>query len=298
MHTDEGPPGYATGSPGRATGAAGSAAGAAERAGDSDGLEKLARVGMLAYGVVHVLVAWLALQLAWGGGGGESADQSGAMATVAESPIGKPLLWVVAVGLIALAVWQAAEVFRWRSGWSASGKARTKALRKSGNALGKAAIYTALAVLAIRFALGSGTSSSQKQQETTAGVFGWPAGQWIVGAAGLVLIGAGAWHVRKGLNKHFLKQIDTSDASPSALRLVTRLGQVGFPGKGIALAGVGALLIWAAVTFDPSKASGLDGALHAILELPFGQILLTIVALGIAAFGAFLFVRARYPERT
>jgi hypothetical protein len=275
-----------------------SASDTARRAGSSDALEQLARVGMIAYGVVHVLVAWLALQLAWFGGGGESADQSGAMATLAESPVGKPLLWLIAVGLVALAAWQAAEIFRWKSGWSASGKERTKALRKSGNALVKSVLYVALAVLAIRFALGSGQSSSSSQQETTAGVFGWPAGQWLVGAVGLVLIGSGAWHVRKGLNKHFLKQIDTSEASPKALELVTRLGQIGFPGKGIALAGAGALLIWAAITFDPSKAQGLDGALRTILALPFGRILLTLVAVGIAAFGAFCFVRARYPERT
>jgi hypothetical protein len=270
----------------------------APRAGKSDVLENLARVGLIAFGLVHLLVAWLALQLAWFGGGEQSADQSGAMATLADSPIGKPLLWVLAVGLIALAAWQAAEIFRWRYGWSLSGKERMKALRKSGNALIKAVIYAALAVLAIRFATGSGQSSSQQQQENTAGVFGWPAGQWLVGAAGLVLIGVGVWHIRKGLNKHFMKQIDTSQASPQAVRLVLRLGQIGFPGKGIALIGVGALLIWAAVTFDPSKARGLDGALHAILELPFGQILLTLVALGIAAFGFFCFVRARYPERT
>jgi Domain of Unknown Function (DUF1206) len=275
----------------------GSAMGAAREAGDSDGLEHLARIGLIAYGLVHVLVAWLALQLAWGGGG-ESADQSGAMATLAESSFGTPLLWVVAVGLIALAVWQAAEVLRWRHGWSASGKARTTALRRSGRALVKAVIYIALAVLAIRFATGSAQSSSSSQQETTAGVFGWPAGQWLVGAAGLVLIGVGAWHVRKGFNKHFLKEIDTTDCSTGAVRLVTRLGQVGYPGKGIALAGVGGLLIWAAVTFDPSKARGLDGALRTVLELPFGQILLTLIAVGIAAFGAFCFVRARYPERT
>ncbi|HEY4625210.1 MAG TPA: DUF1206 domain-containing protein [Blastococcus sp.] len=278
-------------------GAAGSAMRGARQAGESDGLEHLARVGLIAFGVVHLLVAWLALQLAWGGGG-ESADQSGAMRTLAESPLGTPLLWVIAVGLIALAVWQAAEVLRWRSGWSGSGKARTKALRKSGNALVKAAVYITLAVLAIGFATGSGKSSSQQQQETTAGVFGWPGGQFLVGAAGLVLIGVGGWHIRKGINKQFLKQIDTSDASPSAVRLVTRLGQVGFPGKGIALALVGGLLIYAAITFDPSKAQGLDGALRTILEAPFGQILLTLVAIGIAAFGAFCLVRARYPERT
>jgi hypothetical protein len=274
------------------------AADTARRAGNSDTLENFARVGLIAYGVVHLLVAWLAIELAWFGGGGESADQSGAMSTLAESPGGKPLLWLLAVGLIALAAWQAAEVFRWRSGWSASGKARTKALKNSGKSLVKAVVYAALVVLAIRFAAGSGQSSSQSQQETTAGVFGWPGGQFLVGAAGLVLIGVGAWHVRKGFTKHFMKQIDTSEASPSAIRLVTRLGQIGFPGKGVALAGVGVLLIWAAVTFDPSKARGLDGALRAILDLPFGRLLLTLVAIGIAAFGAFCFVRARYPERT
>jgi hypothetical protein len=271
--------------------------GSARQAGDSDGLENLARIGLIAYGVVHLLVAWLALQLAWGTGG-KSADQSGAMQTLAESPLGKPLLWVVAVGLIALAVWQAAEVFRWRSGWSASGKTRTKALRKSGSALVKAAIYVTVAVLAIRFATGGGKSSSQSQQDTTAGVFGWPGGQFLVGIAGLVLIGVGVYHIRKGVTKRFLKQIDTSGCSQSAIRLVTRLGQVGFPGKGVALAVVGGLLGYAALTFDPSKAKGLDGALHTILELPFGRILLTLVAVGIAAFGAFCFVRARYPERT
>jgi hypothetical protein len=281
-----------------AQGTTGSAMGSARQAGDSDALENLARVGLIAYGVVHLLVAWLALQLAWGGGSGESADQSGAMSTVAESPVGKPLLWVIAIGLIALAVWQAAEVLRWRHGWSASGKTRTKALRKSGKAIVKAVIYISLAVLAIRFATGGGQSSSQQQQQTTAGVFDWPAGQFLVGAAGLILIGSGAYHVYKGVTKRFLKEIDTSDASPGAVKLVTRLGQVGFPGKGVALAAVGALLVWAAVTFDPSKAQGLDGALHSILDLPFGQILLTLVALGIAAFGAYLFVRARYPERT
>jgi Domain of Unknown Function (DUF1206) len=281
-----------------AGGTARSAMGDAQQAGNSDTLENLARVGLIAYGVVHLLIAWLALQLAWFGGNGKSADQSGAMSTLADSPVGKPLLWVIALGFIALAAWQAAEVLRWRGQWSASGKTRAKALKKSGKALIKTVVYVFLAVLAVKFAVGSGRSSSQQQQNTTAGVFGWPAGRWLVGAAGLVLIGVGIYHVYKGVTKRFLKEIDTSDASASALRLVTRLGQVGFPGKGVALAGVGALLLWAAITFDPSKARGLDGAMRAILDLPFGQILLTLVALGIAAFGAYLFVRARYPERT
>ena len=51
-------------------------------------------------------------------------------------------------------------------------------------------------------------------------------------------------------------------------------------------------------TYDPKKASGLDGAMRTIAQAPFGGIVLTLVALGLAAFGAFCFARARYPERT
>ncbi|MGY1669375.1 DUF1206 domain-containing protein [Geodermatophilus sp. SYSU D00710] len=274
----------------------GSVTGAAGRAGNSDTLENLARVGLIAYGVVHLLIAWLALQLAWGGGG-QSADQSGALETVAGSAVGKPLLWIIAIGMVALALWQAAEVLRWRSGWSASGDARKKALTRSGKAVAKAVVYLALAVLAFRYATGSGGSGSG-QQQTVSGVFGWPAGRWLVGLVGLVVIGVGVYHVVKGATKKFLEQVDLASASPSARRLVTRLGQVGYPAKGVAFGVVGALLVYAAVTFDPSKASGLDGALRTILDAPFGQFLLTLVALGIAAFGVYCFVRARYPERT
>src|SRR5680860_1479472 len=85
------------------------AGGKAEQAGDSRSLEVLARVGLVAYGVVYLLIGWLAVQLAWGVGASKSADPSGAMRTLADQPLGKFLLWLVAVGLVALALWQASE---------------------------------------------------------------------------------------------------------------------------------------------------------------------------------------------
>jgi hypothetical protein len=276
-------------------GTTGRAAGAAGRAGDSDALEHLARIGLVAYGVVHLLVAWLALQLAWGGGSGQSADQSGALATLAEQPLGRPLLWLLAVGLIALAAWQAAEVLRWRSRLSSSGDARKKALEKTVKSVAKAVLYAALAVLAIRTATGGGGGGGQQQ---AAGVFGWPAGRWLVGLIGLVVIGVGVYLVHKGVSKRFLQEVDLGQAPPQTTRLVTRLGQAGFPAKGVSLAVVGGLVVYAAATFDPARATGLDGALRTILDAPFGKVLLTLVAIGIAAFGAYCFVRARYPERT
>ena len=280
-------------------GTTGRATGAADRAGSSDTLEHLARIGLVAYGVVHLLIAWLAVQLAWGvGGSSAQADQGGALSTLAQQPFGTVLLWVVAVGMVALAVWQAAEALRWRGHLSAQGDARKKAAVKVVKSVAKAVVYAAIAVLAVRYATGGGQSGGQQEQQAAAGIFGWPAGRWLVGLIGLGIVGIGAYLVHKGVTKRFLQEIDLREAPAKATRLVTRLGQAGYPAKGIAFGLVGALLVWAAVTFDPANASGLDGALRSILSVPFGQVLLTLVALGIAAFGAFCLVRARYPERT
>ena len=272
-------------------------ASSADRAGNSDALENLARVGLIAYGIVHLLIAWLALQLAWGGGG-QSADQSGALATLASQPLGKPLLWVLALGLVALALWQLGEVLRHRSGLQATGDQRKKAVTKVVKSVAKTIMFLALAVLAFRYASGGGQNSSGQQQQTVSWVFAWPGGRFLVGLAALVIIGVGAYLVHKGLTKRFMKEIDTAQATSSQTRTIERLGQVGYPAKGVALALVGGLIGWAAVTFDPEKASGLDGALRTLLDAPFGKVLLTLVALGIAAFGVFAFFRARYPQRT
>jgi len=205
---------------------------------------------------------------------------------------------VLAVGLGALALWQLAELFGQLPRLRSSGEVRKKAATGAVKSVAKSAVYTFLAVTAARFAGGSGQSSSDQQQSTVAGVFGWPAGRFLVGVAALVVIGVGVHHVHKGVTKHFLAEIDTAQASTGQRRVIERLGQVGYPAKGVALAVVGALLGWAAITFDPEKAGGLDGAMHALLDAPFGAALLTVVALGIAAFGAFCFFRARFPERT
>ena len=144
----------------------------AEQAGDSTSLEWLARGGLIAYGVVHLLVGWLALQIAWGASAGTSADTSGALTTLAQQPFGKVLLWVVAVGLVALALWQTSEAI-----WGHPDRDRAKRIRKQVTSGAKAAVYAALAVSAALVALGSGTSSSQSQEQATTGVLAWPGGR-------------------------------------------------------------------------------------------------------------------------
>jgi hypothetical protein len=260
----------------------------AEQAGDSTSLEWLARGGLIAYGVVHLLVGWLALQIAWGASAG-SADTSGALTTLARQPFGKVLLWVVAVGLVALALWQVSEAI-----WGHPDRDRTKRVRKQITSGAKAAVYAALAVSAVLVALGSGSSSSRSQEQATTGVLAWPGGRVLVVIAGLVIIGVGIAGIIKGVKKSFTEEIATSSMSPTTRTGVLRLGQAGYIAKGLALSVVGGLLTYGTLTFDRQQAQGLDGALQTILAQPFGRFLLTAVALGFVAFGLFAILQSRY----
>jgi succinate dehydrogenase/fumarate reductase cytochrome b subunit len=265
------------------------ASGKAEQAGDSTSLEVVARAGLIAYGVVHLLIGWLAVQIAWSASDSKSADTSGALKTLADQPFGKVLLWLVAIGLVGLALWQASEAI-----WGYRNREGAKRVRKQVTSGARAVIYAALGVSAASVALGSRASSSQSQEQATSGVLAWPGGRVIVLVTGLIIIGGGAAHVVKGVEKSFAEEIDTSSMSPVASEGVARLGQVGYVAKGVALGLVGGLLSYATVTFDRQKAQGLDGALQTILAQPFGRFLLTTVAIGFLAFGLFAMLQSRY----
>jgi Domain of Unknown Function (DUF1206) len=265
------------------------AGGKAEQVGDSTPLEVLARVGLIAYAVVHLLVGWLALQIAWGTSANTSADTSGALKTLAHQPFGKVLLWLVALGLVALSLWQASEGI-----WGYRNREGAQRVRKQLTSWAKTLLYAALAISAARVALGSGSSSSQSQQKATSGVLAWPGGRVIVVIAALIIIGVGIALIVTGIKKSFTEEIDTTSMSPAAREGVARLGQVGYVAKGIALGLVGGLLTYATLTFQRQNAPGLDGALQTILGQPFGKFLLTAVALGFAAFGLFTILQSRY----
>ncbi len=271
----------------------------AQRAADSDALRALARVGLVSYGVVHGLIAWLALQLAWGGGSSDSASNTGALATLADQPAGRPLLWLLTLGLAALALWQAGELLHHVDGLRGTGKERRDAVKGFVGAAARVIVYAALAVTAGKFAVGGGAkSSSSSQQEGTSGVFGLPGGRFLVGIAALVIIGVGIYQIVNAIKRDFLDEVDLSGASARTRQLTEKLGMIGGAVKGVALAVVGGLFGWAAITFDPAKAQGLGGAMATILSAPFGQVLLTLVALGFLAYGGYCFLRARFPARS
>ncbi|MGY1815028.1 DUF1206 domain-containing protein [Blastococcus sp. SYSU D00820] len=266
-----------------------------QRAASSSLLRQLARLGLLGYALLHLLVAWLAGQLAWNARRTtDSADQAGALGLVAATPLGHALLWVLAVGLAGLCLWQAVEVLRHHHRLPPPGRERRAALVQVVKTVGTAVLYGYLAVSAVRYALGFRQERDDERQAVR-GVLSWPGGQALVVAVALVVVGIGVYTVRKGLRSDFLGEIDLDAVAEPLRRLTHRASQVGFVLKGVALVLVGWIVGEAAITFDPARATGLDGALRAVAAQPYGPWVLTGVATGLAAFAVYCLARARHP---
>lgn len=262
----------------------------ASRAANSKLLETLARAGFIGYGVVHLLFAWLALQIAFGGSS-KQGDQSGAMQTIAAQPLGQFVLIAIIVGLVAMTIWQALEAAIGHR--VDQGKERLFERVASG---GRALVYAYLAWTAYKVVSGAASSSADSQQKTSQQLMDSAGGRWLVGLAGLVIAVVGVGLVVYGVTKRFEKHLHTGQMSPKTRQLSRRLGVAGYAAKGVAYAIAGLLLLVAAVMYDPGKARGLDAALRTLAEQSFGTTLLAVVALGIAAFGAFCFIQSRYRK--
>jgi hypothetical protein len=272
---------------------------AAQRAHQSDALEVTIRIGLVAYGVVHVLIGWLAVQVAFGEQSAQ-ASSTGAMHTLASQPLGAALVWVVAIGLVALVVWRGLEAWQvWRT---EDGADRLKGMLGQGL---KAVIYAVLAYTALKTAISDttgggggggkgGGGGGGSTDSLTAQLLAMPGGTFLVGAVGLGVIGYAGYYVWQGWTDKFLEKLDGVPQSKEVSTAYRILGKVGFIAKGVAIGVIGALFVYAAVTHDPDKSAGLDQALQEIAQQPFGQVLLVAVAIGIASYGVFCFARARH----
>lgn len=246
----------------------------------------LGRIGLVAYGVVYLLIAWLAVQVAIGDAG--RADKNGALQTVAAQPAGEFLLWVIAIGLAAFVVWRVVDAI-W--GYRYAGKRRT---RKRLASAGEALLFGYLAYSAGRLAASGTAPSDADQSSLVAKLLAEPYGKALVALVGLAVVAIAVFVIRRGVKKEFIEDLDLSAASPATRKAVTRLGQVGYVAVGIAYGIAGLLVVFAALRSDPNKATGLDTALKTLAAQPYGDLLLIVMAAGLAAFGVYSLFDARY----
>lgn len=252
----------------------------------STGFEWLSRAGFVARGLIYAIIGVLALRLAFGLGG-RLTNQQGALHTVAHQPLGTFLLVLLAIGLAGYALWRLTRAAIGHGPEGSDGGFDRIAALASG------LVYLGLAFLAVRILSGS-RGSSASPGTTTAGVFGWPAGVWIVGAVGLVLIGVGLYQGWRGISKDFLADSKTEVMSSRTRAWFGWIGRIGYLARMVVFVLVGVFLVKAAVDYEPREAIGLDGALAKLLHHPYGQVVLGVVAVGLIAFALYSFSDARY----
>lgn len=253
---------------------------AARKASNNDAVQAAARVGYTVSGLLHLLIGWIGLQLAWGHAeqsGSGSADQAGALSALAATGLGRAVLWVAVVGFLGLAIWQLATAIANRKGTSHRLKAVAKGLT-----------YGFLTWTSFVFASGNTMSAKQQSSDFTAALMQRPFGTALVVVVGVVIAGVGVYHLVKGWQKRFLRDLVGQPSPP-----VVQLARFGYIAKGIALLTVAVLFGLVAESNNPRESTGLDGALRKLLEVPAGKAVVTVIALGFAAYGAYSFVRAR-----
>ncbi|MBC7291451.1 MAG: DUF1206 domain-containing protein [Actinotalea sp.] len=255
-----------------------SAHGTASRAFRHPAVRKGARLGYAANGLINIIIGWIALQVAFGGGsGGQEASAGGALETLVAQPFGAVLLWIAFAGFALLGVWNIVFAFL---------TDETKERVKAG---AKGVTYLVLAGTTLRVVTGG--SGSDDTSGMTATLMQQPFGRVLVALVGLGVVGVGVYQIVKGWKKKFLE--DLQSRPPHWAELA---GRAGYVARGVAFVVVGGLFVTAAATADPEEAQGLDGALQTLREAPFGQVLLVLVALGFVAYGVYSFARAKYAR--
>ena len=254
----------------------------------------VARSGLVAKGLSFALVGALAIKLALGDGG-QATSRQGALQSLAHHSFGKIVLVLLACGFAAYALWRFIQAYAERAD---DGDGDAKIWGKRAGYVGRGLIYAGLTYSTMRIVTGSGGGQSQdsKAHKSTAMVLSWPAGRWLVGAAGLVVIGVGCWNLYRGLTKKFEDKWRVGSLSPFWRTWGGRAGVLGHVARFVVFGLIGVFVLKAAIDYKPKDAIGLDGALQKLAHASYGPFLLGLTAAGLVAYGIFCLVDARLRD--
>ena len=258
--------------------------------GASSWIEMMARVGYASRGVIYITIGGLALSLA-AGAGGETTDSRGVLQRIAEQSFGKVALVVIALGLAGYAIWRLVEAF---SNPARLGREPKDIVRRIAYGV-RGVIYGALAIAAVRLAMGdSSGGSSGETRDLTARVMEMPAGRWMIGIVGAIIIGYGIHSLLKAWRSDIGKHMRVGEMSQDTSHRIIHVSRFGIGARGLVFVLIGWFFIQAAMQYDPSAAGGVGEALDTLARQPHGPWLLGIVALGLIAFGIHSLLEAKY----
>ncbi|MDH4441057.1 MAG: DUF1206 domain-containing protein [Rhizobium sp.] len=245
----------------------------------------MARAGYGARGVVFLLVAALALFSSFAGG---RPDTQSALQAILQQPFGRIWIGLIGLGLAGFVVWRLAQSLGNADGQDDDMKGY--AIRAA--LFGSAVTYVGLAATSLAMALASSSGGGSGGEEGLATwVMAQPFGRYLAGLIGIGFVIGGIITAMKGIKRSFGRYLDLDTDRNTPAVLISIYGLVA---RGAVFAIIGVFFLYAAFTVDPAQAGGMADALAWVRQLPFGGIVYAVVAVGLAAFGVYNFVEARY----
>jgi hypothetical protein len=255
-------------------------------------IEGLARLGFIAVGLVYTIVGVMSAAAGLHGRS-RGADKNDAFAFILDKPFGKVLLFVITAGLLGYAVWR--FICGIKDAEHRGNEPKGLALRAG--SIVRGLFYAGIAAEVARFATRgvSGGSSDASAKHWTARLMDAPFGQWLVGAAALSIIGAGIYQLANAWRAKLSSQLRLGSMDASVRRRVTGVSRFGIGARGVVFLAVGYSVLRAALRHSSDAAKGASGALQQFGG-PASAVVLTVVGVGLAAYGMYAFVNAKYRK--
>ncbi|MBB3310091.1 hypothetical protein FHT78_001834 [Rhizobium sp. BK196] len=244
----------------------------------------LAKSGYTARGIVFLLVAGLAL---FSGVSGGRPETKSALSTLLQQPFGRVWVGLIGLGLLGFVVWRLAQSLADSDGRGSGAKALVIRIAW----FGSAATYLSLAAFAIGHALiFAGGSDEAGEKDLAEWIMSKPFGSYLAITVGAGFIIGGGITAAKGLTKKFERYLRI----PNNSGVITAICIYGLVARGLVFAITGILFAYAGLRVDPAQAGSMADALQWLRQLPFGSVLYVAVAIGLAAFGFYNLIEARY----
>jgi hypothetical protein len=240
----------------------------------------LARLGYAVRGLVYLLLGYLLLSAT--GKDEVSRGTTGALEYVRTIPGGTAILSICALGLIGYAAYKLiAGLFDTeRLG------TKVKGIGKRASYVVSAGVYAALAWTALELVRGAHASGGNQNRELASTALTFDLGPIALGLAGLALIiGAGA-QAKSAYDLGFMRHI-SSQAPPATCWI----GRIGLGTRALVFLLMGWSLLRSGWFASSQEVRSLGQAMLDLREMGLG---FSIVAVGIALFGVFSLITARY----
>lgn len=255
-------------------------------------IKRLAQAGLVAKGIVYILVGILAFMAAFelGGQSNEGGGKKGAFSFILNLPAGKILLGIVAFGLVCYSIWRFVQAFHPK-------KEEGKNAKKWGNALRyilSGGAYLLLAFAAAKMAFFNESSGSNSNMAST--ILSKSYGSVLLIIVALIIAGVGIYQLWYAYSEKYKKHIQSGAVNSNAASLLVKSGKWGYATRGIVWLLIAWLLIKAALTNNTAEAGETTGAFQFLEEASYGSYLLGALGIGLALYGVFNFIRARYER--